>query len=107
MKTEKYHNWQNGDCQKPKKNYFKKGFWKRYDRKKFYRNLLKTQTMKKSEYIEKLRKDNNLSVEAALNIALNELDSMEQMNALLQDKVKSINKAVDDYCAEYKQKNPL
>lgn len=41
VKTEKFHNWEEGDCGKPINNYFKKGFWKKYDRKKFLRNLLK------------------------------------------------------------------
>ncbi len=40
-KTEKWHNYEEGDCGKPIKNYFKKGWWKRYDRKKFYRNILR------------------------------------------------------------------
>ena len=40
-KTEKWHNWQEGDCGAPIKNYFKKGFWKRSDRKKFFRRLEK------------------------------------------------------------------
>ena len=46
-KTEKWHNYEEGDCGKPidrdgsNRSYFKKGFWKRYDRKKFFRNILK------------------------------------------------------------------
>lgn len=42
-RTSKYHNWQEGDCGKPIKvgYYYKKGFWKRYDRKRYYRNLFK------------------------------------------------------------------
>lgn len=40
-KTEKYHNYQEGDCGKPVKGYFKKRFWKRYDRKRFLKQLLK------------------------------------------------------------------
>jgi hypothetical protein len=41
-KTEKWHNYQEGDCAKPiDKGYFKKGWWKRYDRKKFFRNISK------------------------------------------------------------------
>jgi hypothetical protein len=46
-KTEKWHNDQEGDCRKPidrdgsKKSYYKKGWWKRYDRKKFFRNINK------------------------------------------------------------------
>lgn len=44
-KTEKYHNYAEGDSYKPidrkgiHLSYFKKGFWKRYDRKKFFRNI--------------------------------------------------------------------
>lgn len=47
VKTEGYHNYDEGDCGLPlarKGNhlcYFKKGFWKRYDRKKFLRRSLK------------------------------------------------------------------
>lgn len=41
VKTESYHNWEEGDCGSPIKNYFKKGFWKKYDRKRFIKNLLK------------------------------------------------------------------
>lgn len=47
VKTESYHNNQEGDCGAPldRKNknlcYFKKGFWKRYDRKKFLRQIEK------------------------------------------------------------------
>ena len=40
-KTEKYHNYDFYPSTK-EGNYFKKGFWKRYDRKKFIRNLLKS-----------------------------------------------------------------
>jgi hypothetical protein len=40
-KTEKYHNYEEGDCGKPINNYFKRGFWKRNDRKKFIKNFLK------------------------------------------------------------------
>ena len=46
-KTEKWHNYEEGDCGKPidrdgsNKSYFKKGWWKRYDRKKFFRNISK------------------------------------------------------------------
>ena len=58
-KTEKWHNYEEGDCGKPidrddiidrlqiyirdgsNKAYFKKGWWKRYDRKKFFRNISK------------------------------------------------------------------
>lgn len=43
-KTEKWHNYEEGDCSKPlkgNKSYYKKGFWKRYDRKKFFRLLKK------------------------------------------------------------------
>lgn len=38
-KTEKWHNYEEGDAGAPVKSYFKKGFWKRFDRKKFFRNL--------------------------------------------------------------------
>ena len=47
-KTEKYHNFQEGDCGRPIDKhgrhlyYFKKGFWKKNDRKKFFRHLFKT-----------------------------------------------------------------
>lgn len=47
-KTEKYHNYEEGDCGKPidRKGihlcFFKKGSWKRVDRKKFFRNYFKT-----------------------------------------------------------------
>lgn len=43
VRTEKWHNYEEGDCAKPidrdgsNKSYFKKGWWKRYDRKKFLR----------------------------------------------------------------------
>jgi len=40
-KTEKWHNWSEGDAGRPIDNYYKKGFWKRYDRKKYFRNVLK------------------------------------------------------------------
>lgn len=46
-KTEKWHNYDEGDCGKPidrdgsNKCYYKKGFWKRYDRKKFLKNIFK------------------------------------------------------------------
>lgn len=46
VKTEKWHNYEEGDCAKPidrnnkNKSYFKKGFWKKYDRKKYIRNIL-------------------------------------------------------------------
>ena len=41
MKTESWHNHDEGDCAHPidrdgsNKSFYKKGFWKRYDRKKF------------------------------------------------------------------------
>jgi hypothetical protein len=44
-KTESYHNYQEGDCGKPidRKGkhlcYYKKGWWKKHDRKKFFRRL--------------------------------------------------------------------
>ena len=46
-KTSKYHNWDEGDCGKPIRVgcYYKKGFWKRYDRKKYYRNLFKREPL--------------------------------------------------------------
>lgn len=40
-KPEQWHNNYEGDCGKPIMNFFKKGFWKRRDRKKFIRNFLK------------------------------------------------------------------
>ena len=39
-KTEKWHNYED-DCGSPMKNYFKKGFWKKSDRKKFFRRVEK------------------------------------------------------------------
>jgi hypothetical protein len=39
VKTEKYHNYEEGDCGSPIIDYYKKGFWKKYDRKKFIRKL--------------------------------------------------------------------
>ena len=36
-----YHRYQEGDCGKPINNYYKKGFWKKYDRKRFLRNITK------------------------------------------------------------------
>lgn len=47
-KTEKWHSFDEGDARFPidrhgkHLKYFKKGFWKKYDRKKFYRTLLKS-----------------------------------------------------------------
>jgi len=47
VKTEKYHNYEEGDCGKPidRKGkhlcFYKKKWWKKYDRKKFIKNLLK------------------------------------------------------------------
>lgn len=44
-KTESWHNYAEGDCGKPIDRhgkhlcYYKKGFWKRYDRKKFLRRI--------------------------------------------------------------------
>lgn len=43
-KTEKWHNWEEGDVGSPIKNYFKKKFWKRFDRKRFFRKLKNTLT---------------------------------------------------------------
>lgn len=40
-KTEQYHNYEEGEVAKPIRSYFKKGFWKRSDRKKFFRKLFK------------------------------------------------------------------
>ena len=46
-RTEHYHLYEEGNCGKPINRdgsntfYFKKGFWKRYDRKKFLRNVFK------------------------------------------------------------------
>lgn len=42
-KTEKWHNYDEGDCAKPIKKgcYYKKGFWKRFDRKRWFRKLFK------------------------------------------------------------------
>lgn len=50
-RTEKWHNWDEGDCGKPIKVgcYYKKKFWKRYDRKKFYR-IDKIQILKSLKY---------------------------------------------------------
>ena len=39
--TTRCHNWQR-DVPRAKGDYFKKKFWKKYDRKKFIRNFLKT-----------------------------------------------------------------
>ena len=47
VKTEKWHNYEEGDVGSPINRhgkhlcYFKKGFWKRFDRKKFLRNISK------------------------------------------------------------------
>lgn len=41
VRTERWHKWDEGDAGKPIKSFFKKGFWKRYDRKRFIRRLLK------------------------------------------------------------------
>ena len=48
LKTERWHRGDEGDTYLPITRhgkhlcYFKKGFWKRYDRKKYLRNLLKS-----------------------------------------------------------------
>lgn len=48
VKTESWHHYDEGDCAKPidrdgsNKCFYKKGFWKRYDRKKFIKRSLKT-----------------------------------------------------------------
>lgn len=39
-KTEKYHNWDLEPSSK-QPDYFKKGFWKRNDRKKFFKRFIK------------------------------------------------------------------
>ena len=39
LKTDKYHNFEEGDCGSPIRNYFKKRFWKRNDRKRYLRRL--------------------------------------------------------------------
>ena len=47
VKTESWHNYEEGDCGKPidrggsNKCFYKKGFWKRYDRKKFIKLAIK------------------------------------------------------------------
>ena len=43
-KPEKWHNYEEGNVGRPVKAYFKKGFWKRYNRKKFFRKILKLLT---------------------------------------------------------------
>lgn len=46
-KTASYHNYEEGDCGHPidrdgsNKRFFAKGWWKRWDRKKFFRRLFK------------------------------------------------------------------
>jgi hypothetical protein len=42
VKTEKWHRYSEGDCGHPIKVgcYYKKGFWKRYDRKKYLKKIL-------------------------------------------------------------------
>jgi len=42
-KTDKYHNWEEGDVSKPIKDYFKKGWWKKKDRKRFFKKLFKNE----------------------------------------------------------------
>lgn len=39
VKTESWHNNEEGDSGKPIESYYKKGFWKRFDRKKYLRKL--------------------------------------------------------------------
>ncbi len=39
LKTTSWHNWEEGDCGKPIKDYYKKRFWKRRDRKRFLKNI--------------------------------------------------------------------
>ena len=43
VKTERWHTFDEGDCSRPLKygQYFKKGFWKKYDRKRFLKKILK------------------------------------------------------------------
>ncbi len=40
-KTAKYHNIEDGDTGRPERNHFKKRFWKRFDRKRFFKALFK------------------------------------------------------------------
>lgn len=40
-KTSRFHNYEEGDCGSPIDNYFKKKFWKRTDRKKYFKRLFK------------------------------------------------------------------
>lgn len=46
-KTESWYNYAEGDCGRPISRhgkhlcFYKKGYWKRYGRKKFFRNILK------------------------------------------------------------------
>ena len=49
-KTEQWHNWQEGDCRKPTDNFFKKGFWKKYDRKKFFKKMFNIRTSSPDMY---------------------------------------------------------
>lgn len=51
VKTEKYHNWNEGDHSKPIENFYKKGFHKSYDRKKFIRNQSKHHLNKEMELL--------------------------------------------------------
>lgn len=39
VKTEAWHKWDEGDTSAPINNFFKKKFWKRYDKKKFLRKI--------------------------------------------------------------------
>ena len=39
-KTERWHNYEEGDCGNPIDNYFKKGRWKRIDRKKYLKRII-------------------------------------------------------------------
>ena len=49
LKTDKYHRFAEGDSGKPIQRkgkhlcYFKKGFWKKHDRKKFFRQIFKNE----------------------------------------------------------------
>ena len=40
-KTERWHNYSEGDAGKPIENYYKKRRWKRIDRKKYFRDFMR------------------------------------------------------------------
>ena len=48
-RTEKWHNYAEGDCGKPIENFYKKKKWKRIDRKKYFRDLNKIYKIKDIE----------------------------------------------------------